>query len=108
MKRIVFLIAGVVMGASGAWAQAPAKTVSLYKSHCAMCHGDDGTSNTPAGKALGALAYGAPAVKKASDAQLEEAIAKGKGQMPPFGSQLSAAQIKSLVAYVRELGAKQK
>ncbi len=43
-------------------------------------------------------------VQKLSDADLADAIAKGKGRkMPAFGSKLSSDTIKSLVAYIREI-----
>jgi len=42
-------------------------------------------------------------VQKISDADISDVITKGKGQMPAFGSKLSADTIKSMVAYVRKL-----
>ena len=42
-------------------------------------------------------------VQKKSDAELTDAIAKGKGKMQPFAGKLTDDQIKSLVAYVRTL-----
>jgi len=40
-----------------------------------------------------------------SDADLTDAIAKGKGKMPAFKT-LTADQVKDLVAYVRSFGKK--
>jgi len=45
-------------------------------------------------------------VQSKSDAELADVIAKGKGVMPAYGSQLGKQQINDLVAYVRHLGGK--
>ena len=45
-------------------------------------------------------------VQKQTDDQLTEVISKGRGKMPAFGSKFSADQIKSLVAYIRQLAKK--
>jgi len=74
-----------------------------YKAKCAMCHGADGTSNTPAGKAMKATSFKDPAVAKASDAELFGAVKNGKNKMPAYAAKLSDEQIKSVVAYVRTL-----
>lgn len=78
---------------------------SLYKSKCAGCHAADGSGNTPVGKVLKTPSFHSPAVQKASDAELASAIEKGKGKMPAVRG-LTAAQVKGLVAYVRQLGKK--
>jgi mono/diheme cytochrome c family protein len=75
----------------------------LFKAKCEMCHGADGQSNTPVGKALGALPYTSPEVMKLTDPQMTEAIKNGKNKMPAFGSQLTADQIKSLLPYIHAL-----
>jgi cytochrome c6 len=83
-----------------ALAQAPA---DIYKAKCAMCHGADGTAQTPAGKAMKARDFHDPDVIKATDADLTVAITKGRNKMPAYGTQYSADQIKGLVAYVRDM-----
>lgn len=108
MKTKWAVIAVLGIGVMGAGAQAPAKTVALFQTKCIICHGADGGATTPAGKALQAPAFNAPQVEQASDADLIAIVTKGKGKMPSFSTQLSAAQIKELVAYVRELGSKLK
>lgn len=86
---------------------AHAQAADLYKTKCQACHGPDGASNTPMGKKLGAHDFHAPDVQKMTDAQLIEIITKGKEKMPAYGAgKLTAAQIKDLAAYVRELGKK--
>ena len=42
-------------------------------------------------------------VQKQSDADLAEAITKGKGKMPAFGAKVKPDDVKKLVAYIREL-----
>ena len=79
---------------------------TTYKAKCAMCHGADGKAATPAGKSMGAHDFASDEVRKQSDAELEQIIVKGKGKMPAYGTKLKPAEIKDLVAYVRELGKK--
>jgi mono/diheme cytochrome c family protein len=66
-----------------------------------MCHGPDGSGNTPMGKKLGTHDFASPEVQKQTDAQLTEAITKGKNKMPPYAGKLSDEQVKQLVAYIR-------
>lgn len=75
----------------------------VYKAKCQMCHGPDGTANTPAGKAIKASSFKSPAVKNASNADLIAVVHNGKGKMPAYGTKLSDAQIKAAVAYIRTL-----
>jgi len=79
------------------------QTVKLFHTKCAVCHGDDGRGSD-VGKSLDVVDLHSPAVQKQTDAQLIDAVTNGKGKMPPNKGRITAAQIKSLVAYVRELG----
>jgi cytochrome c6 len=79
---------------------------ALYKAKCAACHGADGTGNTPAGKKLNARDFHSPEVMKQSDAELLDTTIKGKNKMPAYKDKLKEDELKSLVAYVRELGKK--
>jgi cytochrome c6 len=81
-------------------------SAKLYQSKCAACHGADGSGNTPAGKTLKVVAFSDPDVQKQSDADVTAIIAKGKNKMPLYEKSLKSDEIKSLVAYVRELGKK--
>ncbi len=83
-----------------AHAQAGADT---YKAKCMMCHAADGSGSTPAGKSMGAIPFSSAALVKASDADLIAATTNGKGKMPAYKSQLTAPQIKDLIAYIRTL-----
>jgi cytochrome c6 len=80
---------------------------SLFNSTCASCHGQNGTP-TAVGKSLNAPDLGSKAVQTRTDAELQQIIANGKGNMPPFNGRLSDAQINSLVAYMRTLSAQRK
>ena len=74
-----------------------------YKARCAMCHGDDGTANTPAGKMFKAASFSDPAIVKIPDADRFAIVKKGKDKMPPFGDKLTDDQIKAVLAYIRTL-----
>src|SRR5262245_8728419 len=76
---------------------------ALYKSKCGVCHGADGTGDTPMGKKLGVKSYKSPDVQKESDAALQIAIVNGKGKMPSYKS-LPPEQVDALVKLVRDLG----
>lgn len=74
-----------------------------FKSTCAMCHGADGSGDTPVGKSMHIPDLQSAQVQKQSDAQLAEAISNGKNAMPPFKGNLNPDQINALVAHVRQL-----
>jgi mono/diheme cytochrome c family protein len=78
---------------------------ATYKAKCAGCHGADGKGETPSGKAMKVNDFTSETVQKMSDADLTDAIAKGKGKMPAYKT-LTADQVKDLVAYVRSFGKK--
>ena len=87
--------------ASPALAQDPG--ADTYKVKCAMCHGDDGTANTPAGKLFKAASFSDPTIVKIRDADRIAIVKKGKDKMPPFGDKLTDDQIKAVLAYIRTL-----
>ncbi len=76
---------------------------ATYKAKCQMCHGADGSGNTPAGKAMKAMPLTSPAIVKESDADLIAVTKSGKGKMPAYAGKLSDGQIKEVVAYIRTL-----
>lgn len=75
-----------------------------FKSKCIICHGSDGSGNTPLGKQLQAANLHSKVVQQRSDAELHKIIHDGQANMPPFGDQLSETEISQLVKYVRLLG----
>jgi cytochrome c6 len=84
-------------------AKADDKSASLYKAKCAVCHGASGKGDSPAGKNMGLLSFSDPKVAGKSDAELKDAIEKGKGKMPAYGKSLKPDEIEGLVAYIRSL-----
>src|SRR5580700_8895930 len=96
-----FISLAILTLPSGTRAQSDAAKV--FKTNCTLCHADDGSGNSPTGKALKAKDLKSDEVQGKTDTELAETITKGKGKMPAFGSKLSADKIKSLVAYIRQL-----
>jgi mono/diheme cytochrome c family protein len=98
------------------WAALPAAVnavptnqgAELFKAKCAGCHGPDGKGQTSMGKMMHLKDLGSADVQKMTDKEIHEIIAKGKTPMPAFGSQLNQAQINELVAFIRDLGKKEK
>ncbi len=99
------LLAGVwlVMPASKAQAKDAAPA---FAAKCAMCHGKNGSGDSPMGKNMKVPDLRSKAVQSKSNAELDAIITKGKGMMPAYGSQLSKEDISGLVAYIRHLGGK--
>lgn len=73
---------------------------NTFSSTCAACHRANGTP-TAVGKSLNAPDLGSTDVQSHTNAQLQEIISGGKGNMPPFKGSLSDSQISSLIAYIR-------
>lgn len=94
---VVFLAGGLGLAAGAAQAQDAA---TLFRNKCAMCHGEDGTGSD-VGRALGVANLRSDDVQKLTNAQLTEVITNGKKKMPANKGNLTPAQIKSLVTYVR-------
>lgn len=79
---------------------------SVFKSNCALCHADDGSGNSPAGKALQAKDLRSEETQKKTDAELTQIITNGRNKMPAFGQKLKPEQIQQLVVYMHQLGKK--
>ncbi len=82
------------------------KGAATYQSKCQMCHGADGRSETPTGKAFKAPDLHSPEVMKLSDEELIKTIGNGKGNMPAFSSTLTAAEIQDVISYIHGLQSK--
>jgi cytochrome c6 len=100
---------------AGAWLLMPAfktqakdSAATTFDAKCAMCHAKNGSGDSPMGKSMKVPDLRSKAVQSKSNADLYNFIAKGKGIMPAYGSQLSKEEISGLVAYVRHLGGKKK
>jgi mono/diheme cytochrome c family protein len=99
MKRKISLLIATIISSAGIAAAADAS--ATWAANCASCHGKDGSGNTMMGKKLGVKDYTKD--QGFSDADATNAIKNGKDKMKGFGSKLSDADIKALVAYVRSL-----
>jgi mono/diheme cytochrome c family protein len=89
---------------STAFAQTGAEKVYLDK--CANCHSRDGSGQTVRGKRLKLRDLRSAEVQKLTDAQMTDILSKGKGDMPGYQKDLGDAQIKEMVAYMRQMGKK--
>lgn len=74
-----------------------------FKVRCVMCHGADGSGDTPAGRIFKAASLTDPMVTTKSDEELHTVIKNGKNKMPPFKTQLTDEQIDAVIGYIRKL-----
>ena len=88
------------------WLAAQNDAAGLFKSKCAMCHAEDGSGNSPAGKALKAKDLRSAETQAKSDSELADVITKGRNKMPAFGQKLKPDQIQQLAAYLHQLAKK--
>ncbi len=96
MKKLWLAVLFVALVAPAMYAADLAADAN-YKAKCAACHG--------------ANAEGKPALKTApmkdfagkADAELTDAITKGKGKMPAYQGKLTPEQIKTLVSEIKAL-----
>lgn len=96
----------VTFALCSSWVVAQGDAASLFKSKCAMCQAEDGSGNSPSGKALKAKDLRSPETQSKSDAEVADVITKGRNKMPAFGQKLEPDQVQQLVAYVRRLAKK--
>ncbi len=108
MNRTCSTLAVVLLGAAicPSLLSAQSDPAALFKSKCALCHGEDASGSTPTGRALKAKDLRSDEVQKNTDAELTEVITKGRNKMPAFGQKLKPDQIQQLVGYIRHLGKK--
>jgi cytochrome c553 len=83
-----------------------ADAAAVYKKKCAACHGKEGEPNRIFAKQGVRSFKDAEWQKATEDAQVEEAIRKGKKgtMMASFEKQLTDEEVTALVAYIRTLG----
>jgi mono/diheme cytochrome c family protein len=104
MIRNCFLAAAFLASLSFAGAACAQNAEGMFKAKCSSCHGADGKGNTGVGKTLGVHDLTSDAVQKETDAEMTDIVAKGKNKMPAYAKSLKEADIKDLVAYIRQLG----
>ncbi len=71
-----------------------------------MCHGQEGRGNGPMASAMNPRPMDFTDASKRlarTDSAVREVIQHGRRAMPAFGQQLSAAQVDSLVVYIKAL-----
>ena len=101
MTSTRIILAGLFLTMS-VWAEKDTKDTYLDK--CSMCHGADGAGKTAKGRKLKIKAVHETAAKM-SAAEMIKIVESGKGaDMPGYGKELSADQIKAVVDHYRGLG----
>lgn len=103
MKTRTMLLVMVLVVAVAPVAAFADDAAALFKSKCAMCHGADGSGDTPAGKSMKARDLRSAEVQKQSGEDLEKTINNGKGKMPAYKGKLKEAEIDALVKYIKTL-----
>jgi cytochrome c6 len=98
---LCFFAAGFFLPA----AHAQSAAQKTYQAKCVACHAADG-SGSDVGKKLGVHDFHSPETQKMSDADLADAISKGKNKMPSYAKALKPEEITDLVAYIRQLSKK--
>ena len=108
--NLKLIIAGAALAVGAALFAAPA--AENWENHCAKCHGMDGKGQTKAGKKLNVKDYTDAKVQaEMKDADMLKATTDGisdkagKEKMKAYKEELSAQEIKDLVAYVRKFKA---
>ena len=105
--KTITLGAGLMAGVAVMLAAPAAEN---WENHCAKCHGADGKGQTKAGRKLDVRDYTDPKfqaelkdaemIKVTSDGVKDKA---GKERMKGYKDELSAEEIKELVAHIRKL-----
>lgn len=106
LPPLALLVAAALAAPAGA---AEPDAPKIFAKSCALCHGPEGQP-TEAFAKLGVRSFKDKEWQKAtSDAQLDKSIREGKKGtlMASFEKQLSADEIKALVAHIRKLGGAQ-
>lgn len=100
--RVAWAVVAMLLAASGAARGADVrKGEQLYATHCVTCHGSDGAPAMP-----GAPDLRRGAVLMRSDAQLLDALRRGRGGMPGYLGVLKDREILDVIAYARLLAAR--
>jgi len=105
MKKILLTLVSIGVGIAVASA---ADAKENWENHCAKCHGSDGKGKTKMGQKLKVKDYTDPKVQeKLKDEEMikitKEGVKEGdKTLMKGFADELSDAEIKALVEYIRK------
>ena len=112
MKHEIKLIVAGALITAGAALVLAAPVAENWENHCQKCHGADGKGQTKAGRKLNVKDYtdakvqaemkDADIIKSTADGVTDKA---GKEKMKAYKDELSPAEIKELVAYIRKFKA---
>lgn len=100
--RVALAAVAMLLAANGATRAADVrKGEQLYATHCVACHGADGAPTMP----------GAPDLRRGGtlmrpDAQLLDALRRGRGGMPGYLGVLKERELLDVIAYTRMLAAR--
>jgi mono/diheme cytochrome c family protein len=102
MRRpLLATLASLLFFATGAFgAEAPRLWI---KAKCAVCHAKDGSGKTDTGRKLAVRDLRLSEIQKLTDKQLTKAITGGHDRMPSFQRQVTAADVRTLLDYIRNL-----
>ena len=93
-------VAAAILAAAPAWAddaELASKGRTTYHQYCVLCHGPNLINR-------GTKTYDLRKFPLDQPERFANSVAKGKGQMPPWGDRLSAEDIAALWAYVKTGG----
>ncbi len=111
MKHRITLLLSALAFTAGAAVSTAAPASENWENNCTKCHGADGKGQTKVGKKLNLKDYTDATVQaKMTDEEMTKAITSGvfekeKEKMKGFKDDLSAGEIKDLVAYIRKFKA---
>ncbi|OGW43574.1 MAG: hypothetical protein A2132_05900 [Nitrospirae bacterium RBG_16_43_11] len=104
-KKFIFaiivnaLFTGILLLGSSAFAADLKAGGNIYKSKCAMCHGEQGQGG-------GAVKINDPKVLSKTDKEIRQVIAEGAKGMPGYQKLLKPEEMDSLMAFLRSWGNK--
>jgi mono/diheme cytochrome c family protein len=101
--KVSVVLALLILIVTPLLADATPDGAAIFKAKCAMCHGPDGTGQTPMGKSLKIRNLASADVQKQTDAELTNIITNGKNKMLAYKGKLTAEEIKTLVGHIRSL-----
>jgi mono/diheme cytochrome c family protein len=99
MKKTIVITLTLIASAGLSWAGAT-EGKEVFTAKCKGCHGADGTPPAGMAKAMGIKPM--KDVQALTDAQMQEAVLKGKGKMKPI-SGVTEKQAADVIAFVRTL-----
>ena len=100
MRRSLLILAALLFHLPASAAETPQLWI---KAKCAVCHAKDGSGKTDTGRKLAVRDLRSPEVQKLTDRQLTRSITGGHERMPSFQRQVTAADVRILLNYIRDL-----